>query len=51
MRDRRLGVDDLRMSQRVQPQQTAAFCAQAIASFGISLTAMTLALIYLPASP
>ncbi|MFF0271380.1 YiaA/YiaB family inner membrane protein [Kribbella sp. NPDC004536] len=39
------------MTNRIQPQQTPAFYAQAIASFGISLTAMTLALIYLPASP
>ncbi|NUR93907.1 MAG: hypothetical protein HOV67_01475 [Kribbellaceae bacterium] len=38
------------MSQRIQPQQTSAFYAQAIASFGISLTAMSLALVYLPAS-
>ncbi|HWD81649.1 MAG TPA: YiaA/YiaB family inner membrane protein [Kribbella sp.] len=39
------------MTKSIQPQQTSAFYAQAIASFGISLTAMTLALIYLPASP
>lgn len=51
MRDPCLGGDDLRMSQRIQPQQTAAFYVQAIASFGLSLSAMTLALIYLPASP
>jgi hypothetical protein len=37
------------MSKRIQPQQTAAFYAQAIASFGISLTAMAIALVYVPA--
>ncbi|MGZ0146980.1 YiaA/YiaB family inner membrane protein [Kribbella sp. WER1] len=39
------------MTKRIQPQQTAAFYAQAVTSFGISLSAMVLALIYLPAQP
>lgn len=45
------GVEDLRMSKRIQPSQTGAFYAQAVASFGISVTAMVVALIYLPATP
>lgn len=44
-------IDDSGMSKSIQPQQTAAFYAQSVASFGISLTAMTVALIYLPAQP
>ncbi|TCC33643.1 YiaA/YiaB family inner membrane protein [Kribbella sindirgiensis] len=39
------------MTKRIQPQQTAAFYAQAVASFGISISAMALALAYLPAQP
>ena len=39
------------MTKRIQPQQTAAFYAQAVASFGISLTAMAIGLVYLPAAP
>lgn len=39
------------MSKRIQPQQTAAFYAQAVVSFAISITAMVLALAYLPAQP
>ncbi|WP_410788097.1 YiaA/YiaB family inner membrane protein [Kribbella sp. C-35] len=39
------------MTKRIQPQQTAAFYAQAVASFGISVSAMVLALAYLPAEP
>ncbi|WP_327633604.1 YiaA/YiaB family inner membrane protein [Kribbella sp. NBC_00482] len=39
------------MTKRIQPQQTAAFYAQAVASFGISISAMVLALAYLPAQP
>ncbi|MBP2356747.1 hypothetical protein JOF29_007857 [Kribbella aluminosa] len=39
------------MTKRIQPQQTAAFYAQAVASFGISLTAMAIGLVYLPATP
>jgi hypothetical protein len=39
------------MSKRIQPQQTAAFYAQAVVSFAISITAMVLALAYLPAEP
>lgn len=44
-------VDDFGMTKRIQPQQTAAFYAQAVASFGISVSAMVLALAYLPAEP
>lgn len=44
-------VDDSGMTKRIQPQQTAAFYAQAVASFGISVSAMVLALAYLPAEP
>ncbi|TCC23586.1 YiaA/YiaB family inner membrane protein [Kribbella speibonae] len=39
------------MTKKIQPQQTAAFYVQAIASFGISVSAMTLAVAYLPAQP
>jgi hypothetical protein len=39
------------MTKRIQPSQTAAFYAQAVASFGVSVTAMVIALIYLPAQP
>ncbi|TDW23612.1 YiaA/YiaB family inner membrane protein [Kribbella kalugense] len=39
------------MTKRIQPQQTAAFYAQALASFGISVSAMVIALAYLPAQP
>lgn len=39
------------MTKRIQPQQTAAFYAQAVASFGISLIAMAIGLVYLPAAP
>jgi hypothetical protein len=39
------------MTKTVQPSQTAAFYAQAVASFGISVTAMVIALVYLPAQP
>ena len=39
------------MTKRIQPQQTAAFYAQAVASFGISVSAMVIALAYLPAEP
>ncbi|WP_427895108.1 YiaA/YiaB family inner membrane protein [Kribbella sp. GL6] len=39
------------MTKRIQPQQTAAFYAQAVASFGISLTSMAIGLVYLPAAP
>jgi hypothetical protein len=39
------------MPKRIQPQQTPAFYAQAVASFGLSLTAMAVGLVYLPAPP
>jgi hypothetical protein len=39
------------MTKRIQPQQTAAFYAQAVASFGISVSATVIALAYLPAQP
>lgn len=39
------------MTKTVQPSQTGAFYAQAVASFGISVTAMTIGLVYLPAEP
>ena len=42
--------DDERMTKTIQPSQTSAFYAQAIASFAISLTSMGLALVYLPAA-
>ena len=38
------------MTKSIQPSQTGAFYAQAIASFGISVTAMGIALAYLPAA-
>jgi len=38
------------MTKSIQPSQTGAFYAQAIASFGISVTAMGIALVYLPAA-
>ncbi|TDW90878.1 hypothetical protein EV137_4707 [Kribbella pratensis] len=38
------------MTKSVQPSQTGAFYAQAVASFGISVTAMVVALIYMPAA-
>jgi hypothetical protein len=44
-------ADDSGMTKRIQPQQTAAFYAQALASFGISVSAMVIALAYLPAQP
>ena len=39
------------MAKNIQPSQTAAFYAQAVVSFGVSMTAMVIALIYLPAQP
>jgi hypothetical protein len=42
--------DDKRMTKPIQPSTTAAYYVQAILSFAISLTAMGLALIYLPAA-
>lgn len=38
------------MSKPIQPSQTSAFYVQAVLSFGISLTAMTIAIVYLPAA-
>ncbi|WP_433167556.1 YiaA/YiaB family inner membrane protein [Kribbella sp. CA-247076] len=38
------------MRKPIQPSTTAAYYVQAIISFAIALTAMSLALIYLPAS-
>ncbi|QNE18732.1 hypothetical protein F1D05_13475 [Kribbella qitaiheensis] len=38
------------MTKTVQPSQTAAFYAQAVASFVVSLGAMGIALVYLPAA-
>ncbi|WP_203591136.1 YiaA/YiaB family inner membrane protein [Streptomyces sp. SID13031] len=38
------------MTKPIQPSQTSAFYLQAIASFGISMTAMTIAIVYLPAA-
>lgn len=43
-------TDDRRMTKPIQPSTTAAYYVQAILSFAISLTAMGLALIYLPAA-
>ncbi|TCC39981.1 hypothetical protein E0H75_38565 [Kribbella capetownensis] len=37
------------MTKTIQPSQTAAFYGQALLSFGASLTAMALGLVYLPA--
>ena len=51
MRARWRRPEDLGMTKKIQPQQTAAFYAQAVASFGISITAMSIALVYLPAQP
>lgn len=42
--------DDQRMTKPIQPSNTAAYYVQAILSFAISLAAMGLALIYLPAA-
>jgi len=41
--------DDKRMTKPIQPSTTAAYYAQAVLSFALSLTAMGLALIYVPA--
>jgi hypothetical protein len=41
--------DDGRMTKPIQPSNTAAYYAQAVVSSAISLAAMGLALIYLPA--
>jgi hypothetical protein len=41
----------LGMTKKIQPQQTAAFYAQAVASFAVSVSAMVIALAYLPAQP
>ncbi|GAA0588549.1 hypothetical protein HPO96_03135 [Kribbella sandramycini] len=38
------------MNKPIQPSQTNAYYVQAILSFGLSLTAMTIAVIYLPAA-
>jgi hypothetical protein len=38
------------MTKSIQPTQTGAFYAQAIASFGISVTAMAVGLVYMPAA-
>ncbi|MEV8373044.1 YiaA/YiaB family inner membrane protein [Kribbella sp. NPDC056861] len=38
------------MTKPIQPSQTQAFYLQAILSFGISMTAMTIAIVYLPAA-
>jgi hypothetical protein len=43
-------IDDGRMTKPIQPTQTTAFYVQAILSFAISLTAMVIALVYLPAA-
>jgi hypothetical protein len=40
---------DDRMTKPIQPTRTAAFHAQAILSFAVSLTSMVIALAYLPA--
>lgn len=42
--------DDQRMTKPIQPSNTAAYYVQAVLSFAISLGAMGLALIYLPAA-
>lgn len=44
-------IQDSGMTKRIQPQQTSAFYAQAVVSFGLSITAMGIALAYLPAQP
>jgi hypothetical protein len=38
------------MTKPIQPSQTQAFYVQAILSFALSMTAMTIAIIYLPAA-
>ncbi|TDD49977.1 hypothetical protein E1263_31450 [Kribbella antibiotica] len=38
------------MTKPIQPSQTNAYYVQAIVSFGIALTAMTIAVVYLPAA-
>jgi len=43
--------DDPGMTKSIQPRQTAAFYAQAVASFAVSVSAMVMALAYLPAQP
>jgi hypothetical protein len=50
MRDPPSAFDDERMTKPIQPSQTSAFYLQAIVSFGISLAAMTIAVVYLPAA-
>ncbi|MET9310390.1 YiaA/YiaB family inner membrane protein [Kribbella sp. NPDC003505] len=39
------------MTKSIQPRQTAAFYVQAVASFAVSVSAMVIALAYLPAQP
>ncbi|GAA0962477.1 YiaA/YiaB family inner membrane protein [Kribbella koreensis] len=43
-------ADDKRMTKPIQPSQTSAFYLQAILSFALSMTAMTIAIVYLPAA-
>jgi hypothetical protein len=38
------------MTKPIQPSQTSAFYVQAILSFALSMTAMTIAIVYLPAA-
>ncbi|WP_328328121.1 YiaA/YiaB family inner membrane protein [Kribbella sp. NBC_00382] len=38
------------MTKPIQPSQTSAFYLQAILSFALSMTAMTIAIVYLPAA-
>jgi hypothetical protein len=39
------------MAKSFRPSQTAAFYGQAVVSFGVSVTAMGVGLVYLPAQP
>lgn len=50
MRCQAVCIHDVRMTKPIQPSQTTAYYVQAIASFAISLTAMIIAIAYLPAA-
>src|SRR4051794_12710274 len=51
VRIRRRAHDHRMPNIEVQPKLTTAFFAQAVISFGVSLTSMTLGIAYLPATP
>jgi hypothetical protein len=50
MRGTQAPTDDEPMPKPIQPSQTSAFYLQAILSFALSMTAMTIAIVYLPSA-